>query len=412
MRQPSRVLWAGALLMSTSCVNFEQVERVLDVRVLGMRTEPAEVLFSPFFLTPPEQRPAFLPLPTTEVTTEFYAIDPRGGRITTTIQLCPEGVTDSTCRLYDPSDELATLPPAARDDVTAALAVRDGEATVSNDGQPVGRVLPATNTLSLTPSVIDFLQPKNAQGEPVPSVFPILPRIVVGVENNDAADAERNPDVVAERAFKRLPLVLDLTSNDLPADFRNNLASGLGLTLCNELLTPDTDYVLGDGNCLYGKVANLNPTLRGFRIESSATPDDLTKDMLYGDDVDLGLSSFATVNAGGLIALTPMFAEGALERYQVISFDIESSKIKLINRVEDMALEYFITRGSVSQASTALEFTRSLGSIWTTPGRCPDDADEGRQQRCVRAGERDTLVVIARDQRGGVTWADMTVEYR
>jgi hypothetical protein len=398
------------VLTTASCVNFEQAERLLDVRVLGMRTSPAEILFSPIYLTPPAQRPPFFALPSVDVDIEYYAVDPRGGRLQTELKLCPEG-QDSSCRLYDPTNDLAELPPDARAEVAAALTPQTFAGDVSFDSAPVGRALPASTTLTITPSVIDFFQPKNAQGEPVPSVFPILPRIVAAVSNDQVDANAQNADVTRERAFKRLPLVLDLTSPDLPLDFQQNLASGLGLTLCGEPLTPDTDYVEGDGSCLYGKSANENPRLNGFRFESSAVQSDLTKDMLYGADVDIALSSTAVVNAGGLLALTPMFEEGTLERYQVISFDIESSKIKLINRVEQLAIEYFVTRGTTTTTSTSLDFGQALGTIWTTPGPC-DDAGDEREATCVRTGERDTLVMIVRDQRGGVTWADFTVTYR
>ena len=393
---------------SFGCTNFDLPERITDTRVIGIRTEPAEILFSPLFLTPAAQRPPFFPLPSFDVDVEVFAFDPRLGSTTTTIQLCPEGSGDSSCRLFDPQEALAGLPEPARTEVAALLVPQSYDGDIAEDATPIGRITPNLFTYTFTPAVIDFLQPKNADGEPTASIFPLLPRFVVNIENHDVEDGSLTdvqaigrtpPPPNAERAFKRIPIAVDLTSPDLPAEFRQTLADGLGVSLCEAPLPAGDDFVEGEAACLHPRVPNVNPALVGFRLEETDDPTLLTKETLFGDVPDLGLGSFVRANPGATIALTPMFRDGGVERYQVISFDIESSKIKILNREEDLACTWYFTRGSVDSALTALEFGDHLGVVW----RLPQNAEPG---------ERDSLILVVLDQRGGTSVAEVTVEYR
>jgi hypothetical protein len=125
----------------------------------------------------------------------------------------------------------------------------------------------------------------------------------------------------------------------------------------------------------------------------------LSEGMLEGVP-DLGVGSLLRASPGGTIALTPMWEAGAVERYQVISFDIAASKLTIENRVEDMACTWYVSRGFLNRGQTALEFTDDrLGTIWSLP----TDA---------KTGERDSLVMVANDQRGGTNVVEVTVEYR
>jgi len=387
-------------LLGTSCVNFDLAEQIEDTRVLAVRNEPAEIMFSPLFLLPAAQRPP-LPLPTTTVQTEVYAYDPRGGQVTLTTQLCPDDGADSSCRLYDKDfdDNFARLTDPARSEVAALLEPQKTIVDVSTDSA-AGRVA-ATFSYDVTPGVIDFFQPKDANGENAPSIFPVLPRMVVDAENAGQRDA--NAEVFAERAFKRLPLAMDLADPALGPDFTRNLADGLGIALCESPL-PTVDEVADDAfegpaECLAARGPNQNPPLLGFRLESSIIPTDLTQGVLEGEP-DLGLTSLLRVSPGGAVAITPVWGPLASERYQVISFDIESSKVVVLNRVEDLACTWYSTRGALSSALTSLEFSDDrLGLVWNLPS----DAV---------SGERDSLVLVVLDQRGGTTVAELNVVYR
>jgi hypothetical protein len=393
------VIVAGAAVSAVGCVDFDLEEQIEDLRVLAVRHEPAEIMFSPLYLLPAAQRPPF-PLPTTTVQTEVYAYDPRGGQVTMTTQLCPEG-NDSSCRLYDQDfdEDFVRLNEPVRSEVGALLTPQLVELEV-DEGTAAGRI-GWTFSTDISPGVIDFLQPKNDAGENVPSVFPLLPRFAIEVENK--TQRVEGAEVFRERALKRLPLSLDLADPSLGPDFTRTLAEGLGVSLCDGPV-PGRDVVAdddfeGDAACLHPRGPNVNPGLLGFRLEATDVADELTQGVLEGEP-DLGLRSQLRVSPGGVVALTPVWAPGSAERYQVISFDIESSELVVVNRVEDLACTWYSTRGGLSTTLTSLQFNNErLGLVW----QLPTDATSGQE---------DSLVLVALDQRGGTTVAELHVVYR
>lgn len=393
----------AATLSGSGCVNFDLEEQYTDTRILAVKTEPAEILFSPLFLFPAEQRPPF-PLPSTDVDVEIFAFDPRGGeRLSLSTQWCPEDGGDSSCRLYDKDfdEDFARLTGSTRSEVEALLTPEQEEVAIADDVTPVGRVLPATKRYTITPGAIDFFQPKNAAGENVPSIFPLLPRVAIQLENQ--SQKEGGAEVFKERAFKRLPLALDLADPTLPRDFLADLSSGLGITLCDGPV-PGPDVVAdedfeGTAECYAPRGPNNNPPLKGFRIETVVDEDQLTEGMLEGEP-DLGLGSLVRASRGGTIALTPVWEAGAAERYQILTFDIDTSELVVKNRIEDMACTWYTSRGFISSGVTSLANTADrLGAIWTLPTD-------------VASGDRDSLILVVLDQRGGTAVAEVTVEYR
>lgn len=394
-----------SLSTGTSCDQFDREDRIEDLRILAIRTDPAEILYSPLFLTPPAQRPP-LPLPTVDVEVEVFAFDPRGGATSLVRQLCPADAPDSSCRLYDQESDLALEPVAARADLAALLAPVVTEGVIAEDALPLGRIEPSRFTLRFSPAAIDFLIPDSDDGQPIPSVFPLLPRVVVEATNLDVAarNVEAGLDgitgeVERERAFKRIPVSLDLTSPDLPPEIAADFAQALGFQLCAEPVPPAVHDLQGRADCLQPRRPNANPPLRGFFLEADAAQ--LSPGTLVDSEVppDLGLASFVRAEPGATIAVTPVFSPDPAERYQVVSFDIAASKVILLNRVEDLACQWYSTRGNVSAAQTALQFGDGLGISWTLPAG-------------ARAGERDSLVLVVLDQRGGTAVARMDVEYR
>ncbi len=383
------------------CVDFDLEERIEDTRLLGVRHEPAEIMFSPLFLLPAQQRPPF-PLPSFEVQTEIYAYDPRGGAVQMTTLMCPDDGADASCRLYDKDfdENFARLDGPTRDEVEGLLTPQK-TFVEAQEGSAAGRLTPTTLTTTISPGVIDFFQPKNAAGENVPSVFPVLPRIAIEIENqSQKADGA---EVFKERGFKRLPLTMDLADQSLGPDFIANLSAGLGITLCDGPV-PGPDEVAdedfeGLAECLAPRGPNQNPPLLGFRLESTDVVDELTQGYLEGEP-DLGLRSLVRASPGGTIAITPVWEAGASERYQILSFDIDTSEIIVVNRVEDLAGTWYSTRGDLSSTLTSLQFNNErMGIVW----QLPSDAEPG---------ETDTLVLVVLDQRGGTTVAELNVVYR
>lgn len=394
MRAVTSLLLAAAALVVGACTNFDREDRIEDMRVLGVRMEPPEILYSPLFLQPAAQRPPGFPLPTVDVDIEVFAFDPRGGTVRTTMQLCPPDAEDNSCRVYDPSEDLAAEPPSARSELAALLTPVVTEGAIAADATPVGRVVPATTTWHVTPPVMDFFINDDEQGNPIPSIFPITPRVVVEAKNLDITDAT---DVQKERAFKRLPISIDLTSPDLPPDVTADLAQGLGITLCNEPISDEEFALQGRAACLERRLPNQNPGLRGFVLEPD--PEVLREGYVSDVEPDLGVGSLLAADPGALIAVTPVLTADASEQYQVISFDIEASKVIVLNRVEDLACTWYSTRGELSASMTALQNRDALGVTW----RLPFDA---------QPGERDSMVLVMLDQRGGTAVGEITVEYR
>lgn len=396
MRAPaSTTLWLLlSALLGAGCTNFDREDRIEDMRVLAVRMEPPEILYSPLFLQPAAQRPPGFPLPTVDVQIELFAFDPRGGRVRTSVQLCPDDAEDNSCRVYDAAEDLAGEPAAAREEIAALLTPVVTESDIAADATPVGRVLPATATWHLTPPVIDFFINDDNRGNPIPSIFPVTPRVVVDARNLDIVEAGA---VQKERAFKRLPISIDLTSPELPPEVTEDLAAGLGVALCDEPISDEEFLEQGRAACLERRLPNHNPGLLGFKIE----PDPAQMSEGYLSDVapDLGIGSLLRADPGALIAVTPVFAPDASEQYQVISFDIETSKIIVLNRVEDLACTWYSTRGDVSASLTALQQGDALGVTW----RLPFEA---------QSGERDSMVLVVLDQRGGTAVAEITVEFR
>ena len=164
---------------------------------------------------------------------------------------------------------------------------------------------------------------------------------------------------------------------------------------------PDDEFAQqGRANCLQKRLPNNNPKLVGFHIEEDPTA--LTPGLATTADVqtiELGPGSLVRADAGSLLGFQPVFTVDTVEKYQVVSFDIETSKIILLNRIEDIACNWYSTRGDVSNNLTALQFGPSLSMTW----QLPTDA---------LPGERDSLIVVVLDQRGGTDVGEVTVEYR
>lgn len=391
-----------AVFVTTACTDFDREDRIEDLRILAIKTEPAEILYSPFHLTPAATRPPVLPLPPIDVSVEVFAYDPRGGRTSLSVQLCPEGAGDATCRLYDRELDLLQEPESARDELRALLEPQVTEDAIDLEASVAGRINPIGFNWSLTAPVIDFFIPDSADGAPIPSIFPLLPRVVAVATNLDQSP----PAVVKERAFKRLPVALDMTSADLPPEVVDDLAAGLGVTLCNAPI-PDAEFDLqGRADCLLRRLPNNNPRLRGFLEQEEGEelpPGTLGGEDLPGEGVLLEPVDTVEKAPGSVVQVTPVFtdsgaAPNSVERYQVISFDIEASKLIILNRVEDLACNWYSTRGEISSTLTAEQFAPSLGVTWTLPS----DA---------QPGERDVLVMVVLDQRGGTAVGELTVVY-
>lgn len=382
--------------LAAACADFDREDRIEDLRVLAVRTEPAEILYHPFYaLLPPDQRPPFLALPSYDVDVEVFAYDPRGGRFVISTQLCPIGA--GTCLDFDPADALAGEPDASAPDLLAVHEPRVEELELPSADErddPSGRIPTMGYSFTLTPAVVDSLIPNTASGQPIPSFFAELPRFVVDVQNDSVGEIPR------ETAYKRLPVQLDVAHPDLPADFLDTFGQILGVQYCDSVI-PDEEFEEGRTDCVEPRGPNLNPDLLGFDLDDD---DDLPalddEGIRFAETSDLGRSSLLRVPRGGHINLTPVFPPGDQQHYQVLSYEVDSQELFIENRWEDYVVSWYTTRGDVSDPLTDIQLDRHLGVTWQLP------------REDVESGERDTIVAVVRDQRGGTTVAKVVVEYR
>lgn len=372
--------WYGllcALLAFSACTNFDREDRLEDLRVLAVRTEPAELFVSPLYLLPTGARP---PLPSADVRMEVFAYDPRGGNVVVTSRLCTR--EEGRC--------IAEIPEDDRSSLAGIHTPSRIEQEVDNlDTDPTGRIRGLDYPFEFTENDIASFMPFG--------IFSEYVYLAMDVDNP-------NQDIVArESAFKRFPVSLNLWDPSTPPELRASLVEQLqrsfGVALCDERV-PDDEYQEGPTTCVEPREANENPSLLGFRIlEADERPAD---GVLTTDEAspDVGVRSLLRVSRGATLRVEPIFAPGVRERYQIIGYTIEDSALFIENRLEDTVASWYSTAGNVSTGQSTLQFDGNLAISWALP------------QTGIAAGQRDSLIVVIRDQRGGAAVGQITVEYR
>ncbi len=416
-RLPRLVALAGMLAALTACNNFDQQNQLNDLRILGMVTEPAEILYSALYTTIPiEDRFPGFPLPEYDVNVTVYAFDPRGAPgANSTMQLCPDG-QDASCIDFDHAEwvesRIFSEDPAQQEEDRAAIGAlltpqsREHDA-VDRAADPTGQFVQMSYDYTFTVPVMDALL-RNRDGVAGFDIFPSLPRFVMDLENPSAFD------VRTERAFKRLPLGLDLNDPALPPGFADALVQVLGLKLCGEDPNPDT-FVEGPADCLFPKTTNQNPIVVGFDFYDAQAEEEAFLEtgippvpIHFGTRATIGATATIRAHSGARLNLRPILAPGAVEAYQVYTFDIDNQSITLENRYEDPIISWYTTAGS-APGQTQTQLQSSLDVVWTLPffdDIAPEDWADGDPL------PRAALFGMLRDQRGGAAPIKIIVEVR
>jgi len=409
----SSSLAVAALVAVTGCADFDRQDHIEDTRVLAVRTEPAEVKFSPLYsLLPPSDRPPFLQLPAPgPMTVEVFAYDPRGGLIRTSTQMCPPNAPDSSClNNYEPEDFLQDFTDEQREVLDDLYVPHEQEQTVTDEmvvEDPAGRLRNVGFTFDFNSTVIDSI----VQGD-LP-VFPIYPRVVVEAENlrplPGKDPVETFDGAFKERAFKRIPVSMDFEDPSLPVELRTVLYDILGFPAC-EQSWDEVEIIDSDpSDCIYAFPANQNPELLGFDILDAEKqpvydPDDPQTPVLTLDGpLDIGKKSVVSAARGTVLHLDPVFPTGVSEPYQAFGIDLETEAFTLQNRREDIVVTWYTTAGDVGPTQNTVLLNLTMGVDWTLPS-ANDDRFE--------AGDRITLIAVVRDQRGGVDVGEVVVELR
>jgi hypothetical protein len=398
------VLACITLPFVVGCNNFDNPSQLRDLRVLAIQAEPAEIMYSPLyvFIDPADRPPPpFFVLDEYDVRVTAFVYDPRGGSVSTSLRYCPEG-TQNYCREYDPEVEVATAPDEHQDEVRTFYASVDRvnlSSAEERERDPSGRLVNQEYNYRFSTPVLDTIL-RNADGQASLNLFSLLPRFIISAENPALPPSEVN----SELAFKRFPLSLNFFDPTLPASARDALLQVLGATLC-EGGPPDLEtYVEEKVTCLFERGPNQNPRLVGFDLydpdaeeEERARTGAARPGYTFRDTATLGPRSLIQAYAGATLHIRPVFAPGTREPYQVFGYDLNNQKLTIENRLEDLALEWTATGGSVP-ADSNTEFGGTIEVSWSLPSRDP--------------GERDAVIVVVRDQRGGVSMGQITVEYR
>jgi hypothetical protein len=437
-----------SLLWLTGCLDLDEQFLVHDLRILAVKTEPAELVLDSAYagaaliggLPGGPGGPGGgggLPLPEPEgftVDIEVFAYDPRGGLVTLSTSLCPDSV-DSTCVGWDPHEEV--LDPIEdeeeRDEREALFLPSETTAEIKDlDVDPIGRAPLPTLTWEMTPSVISALT-ANAFGSAAVGVETIEPRVVIEL------DSDQPDGVTHTEAFKRIPLIWDLHDPALEATVNAALAP-YDVDLCPT--DQPTFEEEGPAPCARVREPNQNPVLLGFDIvdelaeEEEADPDNPRPAVREGTDPQLGPNPTILVEPGGVLRIRPVFAPGSIERYQVIVNDPNTNVTTVEDRFEDFAAHWFVTRGTVELLTQG--WTSEVGppgqppiadldGRWELPSRSeiagveteesgfpfggPPGGGPGDDDDVDIPEARDAVVVVIKDQRGGTAVGQIIVEY-
>ncbi|MFH1812193.1 MAG: hypothetical protein ABIJ09_25880 [Pseudomonadota bacterium] len=420
---------ALALSMAWGCNNgFDSPDELHDLRILAVRTEPAELKLPVRYLfAPPDQRPPDWTLPGWPVDVQVYAFDPRGGALTTSSFLCPEFDADPSCLEFSSADFIsADLPAAQQAELRAVYQAQTRANTLADPARdPAVPVGDNRFHFDFTPAVIDSLLWREGADPWGLFLQPLLPRVVVQTRN-DAVDS-----LASERAFKRFPISLDFNDPELPPPLMDLIANIFGAPPCAAPPADDDPFVEGPAPCFFDRGPNHNPVLTGFDLvdpyaeavaRAAGEPVPVIR---FSERPQLGPHPVLLVEPGGTLHLRPVFLPDSMERYQVFVLAPFAQEFALHNRYEDFVCFWYVTGGALGggdgQGNITSSTSRAGGvdresTVGFEAVRTPLDMDwvvAGTPEHPLGEGTtRDTLVLVVEDQRGGVAVGQVIVEYR
>lgn len=390
-----RRAWAALGLMAASlgvsaCLNLDNVNQVKDLRILAVRLDPPEILFSFLQLFPPEQRGG-LPLGPYPMSVQVLAVDPQGREVETDIRLCPEDLASTSVRGMCEGYHIRQTAPADQFNAVRPL-VSPQKSTRKADLSLGGELAVPSYTMVLSDLVIDYMLPHSSRGElnlGLALGFPTLPSVVVraGV----AGSGEH------EVALKRFQLALDIAPEGAPPEIASAVQGVLEQTFGVPFCPPGTDR-LADVQCVKARVPNKNPTIERVLYKMGGSINAVSD---YSDPTLGGqLRDFAgriTVQRGDTVRLRIVMGDHDREPYQAFSYDVVNSRLVLTNYYEDIVYTWFTTVGDTCGTSTD-SISKTADCSWDVGQDAPDGPAH--------------VWVVVRDQRGGVDWRRFDFEVK
>ena len=355
---------AGAVASVGACGDLDNVTTVKDLRVLGVKAEPAGFLVP---LDHPEMIPA------TEATVTALVVDPKGQGAT--LQFAGAACPDFIDTITAASGKGSTLCPSA--DITNQFP------------PPLDQAL-ATTQLS-----------GGMVGPMAPSMIAYEPSVKFGVQADFLAlffspDTNAPPAVAPSIQYNR----------DFGMDAIVNLNFGLGDEKASMIkrvvywpLLPDDELPVGmeaqNPDCPASQVANTNPVIKTI---------DLFKHRVDGEPMDpYGDMPTLSLAANDELYVQPTYDPASVEHYLLRVKNFNTNTIETQCRHENLTFQFFATAGTFGptdrQTELPLVLTPSddgkvhLDSKWAPPKpeNLPPDG-------------KVTIWVVVRDERAGASW--------
>lgn len=163
-------------------------------------------------------------------------------------------------------------------------------------------------------------------------------------------------------------------------------AQQLGITLPYEVCSEGEDPSNG---CvpLQPRVRNTNPTIERVQVSLGASAG--------GDFFDV--SGRFTMAAGTTIRILPVMSGDSFELYQELTTNPTTGRIEVTDRIEIISVSWFATAGETEDQLTTPIYTKTLDTEFEAPRRVPP------------SGQPVSIYMVARDQRGGIDWANLEI---
>ena len=384
------LLGVAVAMTATACINLDQADQIKDLRVLAVKLDPPEILFSFFHLFDYEERGGF-PLGPYPMTAQALVVDPQGRPVEVSLRLCPEAIGlgnpdyGEACEGYVVR---SNAPNAEMADVLPLVAPR----TVRRNADQAlgGELVTPSFPMVYSDRALDYMLPHDADGNFdlfSTILFPSFPSVVVRAHVPGTSETEV--------AFKRFVLALDISPEGVPPELSASLQD-LFTQIAGVSFCPPEVGVLDDVQCIKRRRVNHNPVIQrvlykmGPSIERTNDPKDLTAAGQLKD-----LPQRLVVAPGDEVRLRVTVRDEDLEPYQGFGIDLQTLRLRLENYVEDIAFSWFTTVGSI-QGPTTTQFAPNADNVWQISADTPDGPA--------------FVWVVVRDQRGGVDWRRLDFE--
>ncbi|HEY0707401.1 MAG TPA: hypothetical protein VGG33_11425 [Polyangia bacterium] len=351
--------FASVIVLASACAEDPPTPALVeDLRILAIRAEPPELLVDRLAdqADPANQQ---------AVTFEALVMDPRGGPMRFAWSFCPVD-SNQTCGDFD---ERRKHAPAALHNVLDLARAQ----TLSGEALPGELVTSPAGLERFTVPVAGELFAYH------------LADSGFGLGNGAWASAVLAVKGATETLTAQKRVVL--AARDL-AQWNPELAA-FGWQICTGDATP-----LG---CLplRPRVPNRNPVFAGLEVARGALA------TAPFEPLEMPVTQPGTnpllVAPGETLRLRPVFSADSEESFQTIESTLASDQLIVADHSEELIVSWFSTAGAFSDEQTARQLSKTLDNVFTAPAVVPP-------------GGMVSVFLVARDQRGGVAWTQVSLQ--